>query len=272
MSILDKYPNIKKTLESDKKISVAICTPIYGGVGTVEFFLSLMKTRELLGSVGINCTFNYTKQESLIQRARNTLVARVLDENISTHIFFIDVDISWNEHDVLVLLENDMDIIGAIYPKKAYDFKKIVNSSEILKFKNMNDYNNEISDENFIKHHLVNYNFNYGMSVQIVNNIIEVKHLATGFMMIKVEVFKKMIASHPEWEYVDDVHNPPSDIKFYSFFDCGIKDKHYLSEDWMFCERWIEMGGKIHANIVIPLTHIGSVSYEGRLLSTLDIK
>lgn len=271
MSTLEKLPNLKKRLADGEKICVSICTPMYGGVGMVDYFVSLMKTKELLQSLGIGYKYHVTKQESLVQRARNTLVGYVLNDSESTHVFFIDADISWNEYDVLLLLENNLDVVGGIYPKKAFNFKKMLHPEEILKFKSANKYNEDIPDETFLKHHLVNYNLNGTGQTKIENGLIEVRHIATGFMMIKRSVFEKMIEAHPEWEYVDDLHVPLLDMKFYSFFDCGIRDKHYMSEDWLFCDRWTDMGGKIYANIIIPLNHTGTICYEGRILSTLQI-
>lgn len=271
MSVIERYPNLKQKLSQGEKICVAICTPMYGGVGHVDYFVSLIKTKDLLESLQIGHRFYHTKQESLVQRARNTLVGYALEDPTVTHIFFIDADINWNEFDVLLLLENNLDIVGGIYPKKAFDFKKILKLNDILKLKDINKFNSDISDESFLKHCLVNYNLNGCGNPKIENGLIEVRHIATGFMMIKRNVFDKMIKTHPEWEYIDDIHNPQISTKFYAFFDCEIKDKQYLSEDWLFCDRWRNMEGKIYANITIPLSHIGTVCYEGRILSTLPI-
>ena len=272
MSILDRYPTLKHQLEIGTNIYVAFCTPMYGGVGLVDYFGSLINTMNLLDSVGIKHKYFFTKQESLIQRARNTLVGLALNIPEITHIFFVDGDIQWNSTDVLGLLNNDVDLVGGIYPKKSYNFKGMVKADEILKGKATNKYSVDIPDDAYLKHHLVSYNLNTCGSNTITNGLVEVQHIATGFMMIKRGVFEKMIIAHPEWEYLDNIHTPPLvDIKFYAFFECLIKDKYYLSEDWTFCERWKELGGKVYANVCIPLTHIGTVGYEGRLLSTLNV-
>lgn len=270
MEILDRYPNLKSQMETTK-LCVAILTPMYGGVGLVDYFVSLMRTKEVLNALKIGYKFFYTKQESLVQRARNTLVGLALEDPEITHIFFIDADIQWNEYDVLLLLENNCDVVGGIYPKKAYNFSKILKTNDIVKLKNINKFNSEISDESFLKHNLLDYNLNGSGNTKVENGLLEVRHIATGFMMIKRSVFEKMILLHPEWQYDDDIHNPPIKTKFYSFFDCVIKDRHYLSEDWTFCDRWREMDGKIYANITIALNHVGTICYEGRLLSTLPI-
>ena len=51
--------------------------------------------------------------------------------------------------------------------------------------------------------------------------------------------------------------------------DTGI----YLSEDYAFCKRWIDIGGKVYARIDIDLSHIGKHYFKGNvihLLQTVD--
>jgi hypothetical protein len=52
----------------------------------------------------------------------------------------------------------------------------------------------------------------------------------------------------------------------YSIFDCKIDAKgHYLSEDWLFCRRWQELGGEIWAHGKVLLNHIGHYEFNGNL-------
>ena len=37
--------------------------------------------------------------------------------------------------------------------------------------------------------------------------------------------------------------------------------RRYLSEDWMFCQRWLDIGGKVYGDAGIVLKHIGSAVY-----------
>ena len=48
MSILDRYPTLKHQLEIGTNIYVAFCTPMYGGVGLVDYFGSLINKRLFL--------------------------------------------------------------------------------------------------------------------------------------------------------------------------------------------------------------------------------
>lgn len=271
MDILNNFPNLKLRLENEEKICIAICTPFYGGIGTVDYFACLMDTIDLLKSVGIKHHFLNLKYESLIQRGRNTLVAMALNYSDTTHVFFIDSDIKWNAHDVLKLINNDKPLVAGIYPKKIYQFDKLKKIDKILEMKKFS-YNESLSDNDIIKHNLVYYNLNFTDSRKIEGNLLEVKHVATGFMMIKRSVFDTLKERHPEWEYKDDI-NLEKISNLYAYFDCYISQetKQYLSEDWAFCERWKECGGKIYADLTIPLTHIGPIGYEGRIMSCIGV-
>jgi len=44
---------------------------------------------------------------------------------------------------------------------------------------------------------------------------------------------------------------------------------HYMSEDWMFCERWNKMGGSIFIDVSISLNHTGSETYKGCYMASL---
>jgi hypothetical protein len=132
------------------------------------------------------------KYESLIQRGRNTLCGLALNKPEVTHVFFIDGDIKWHPYDVLKLLNNDKQLVGGLYPKKNIVFDRMFSIENILKIKD-NKYNNGLTDEQIVKHHLVDYNLNFSDNKKInTDGTMEVKYIATGFMMIKREVFDKM--------------------------------------------------------------------------------
>ena len=51
------------------------------------------------------------------------------------------------------------------------------------------------------------------------------------------------------------------------FFDTMIEPdtKRYLSEDYAFCRLWQKIGGKIYADIVSGMTHMGNYSFKGNV-------
>ena len=102
-------------------------------------------------------------------------------------------------------------------------------------------------------------------------NVAEVKHVPTGFMMIQRNTIEKMMEAYTSTKYTDDVGFLEDHENKYAFalFDCGVEDNHYLSEDWLFCNRWNKIGGSLWIDVSINLSHSGLEDYHGSLLSTL---
>jgi len=119
---------------------------------------------------------------------------------------------------------------------------------------------------------LLRYNVNYiSNHIKIERNLTQVKHIATGFMMIQRSVIEKMSNAYASTKYTDDVSFLiPEENKFaYALFDCGVVDDHYLSEDWMFCNRWSTLGGELWIDVTINLTHTGIHDFAGCFMSSL---
>ena len=265
----------KKYLEINKP-KLYILTPCYGGLCHVNYINKVMDTKDLLGSLGINVVIQFIRNESLITRGRNNLIAKSMSDPDMTHVLFIDSDITWDPSSVLKLIINDKELSGGIYPIKKYHWDKLTkdNIESIMERKNLS-YNKHLTETQLIYHNLLHYNFNYlgNNNNRIDNNMMEIYTLATGFMMIKRECINKMIAAYPQYKYTDDCGFLQGDENKYAYalFDCAIVNDHYFSEDWMFCHRWKEIGGKIFVDITIDLIHTGQEDYSGRLLSTLNI-
>jgi len=261
---------------------VYILTPCYGGMCHVDYLNCLLTTNEYFKSVGIELHIEFCKNDSLVSRARNNLVARAMNNPKMTHMIFIDNDISWSPVDIIKLLLSDKQLVGGIYPLKNYDWNDLIvdkndpNNTNVIKSwidrKNQSQFKDLISDQDIIQQKLLKYNVNYlNTTIQINNNIAEVRHLATGFMMIKRDVIEKMSAAFPSTKYTDDVSFLIKEENKYAYalFDCGVLYDHYMSEDWMFCVRWKKMGGSIFIDVSISLNHTGSETYKGCYMASL---
>lgn len=273
-SFMKNILNDLKEYVLKKNPSLAILTPCYGGLCHSNYTISLINTIEIFHSVGFKVKVFFLNNDSLVSRARNNLIgASMLDPTI-THFMFIDGDIVWNPIDIVKLILSDEMIIGGIYPKKCYKFDKIISNPSIINdwIDKKNKINQNVSNELIVKNNLLDYNLNYlNPHLEIKKNIIEIKHLATGFMMIKREAIEKMIEKYPETKYIDDTGflTKEKSIYTYALFDCGVINNSYYSEDWLFCHRWSLIGGKIFANISIDLIHIGLENYEGSLMKNI---
>jgi hypothetical protein len=259
-----------------KNYHIFIGTPCYGGMCHVNYVVRLMNTQQLLAQLGIQCTVEFMKNESLITRARNNMVAKFMHNPEITHLMFIDADITWHPMDIVKLLAADKDVVGGIYPKKRYTWERLTpeNIKDFTSRKKL-FYNKDKSDEDLIRENLVNYNLNYDRkTMKIENNLLEIYTLATGFMMIKRNVFPILMKKYPEKKYTDDVGYLQSTENDYAYnlFDTEIVDGHLFSEDWWFCHIWRLTGGKIYCDVSIELSHSGQEDYKGRLLSSLVIQ
>ena len=275
----DRIESFEKTVKEyiyKNSPKLYILTPCYGGMCHVNYLTCLVNTLTLFRQFDFPIQVEFCKNDSLVSRARNNLVARALTDEKTTHIMFIDNDISWDPFDILKLVLKDKELIGGIYPLKNYDWSKFVENpnyvSQLLQKKNNSQLSALITDEKMIQYNILKYNVNYLTNIlQIDNNLARVKHLATGFMMIKRIVFTKMMRSFPSTKYVDDVNFliPEENEYAYALFDCGVEEGHYFSEDWLFCHRWTKMGNEIWIDVSINLTHTGTEDYCGSYISSI---
>ena len=259
-----------------------ILTPCYGGTCFVNYMLCLMATIAFFNKIGFPLNIEFCKNDSLVSRARNNLVAKAMANPATTHILFIDADISWDPLDIIKLVLSSKPLVGGIYPLKRYEWNKLLKDPQnpfntnivqsVLNRKNASQLSSLISDETALQANLLKYNVNYlDTTLCIENNLAKVRHIATGFMMFERNVIERMSMSFPQTKYVDDVgflSGKENDFAF-ALFDCGVIEGHYFSEDWMFCHRWSNLGGSIWVEISINLTHSGIEDYKGCYVASI---
>lgn len=240
--LADKSPELARLgNEVSDKISInadyvrntncQIAMPCYGGMLTETTFMSFIKFANTAKEFGICWSIETLVNESLISRARNTLVAKFLQRQNSTHLMFIDSDIGWEPWHLLLLLDRQKDVIGGLYPMKTMPIKWVVNSFDTAE-----------TDE-------------YGLQ--------EVTKAGTGFLCIKRDVFTKLKKHHSVVPYKNDAGmDKIYDPYLHTYFDTDVRQGRYYSEDWTFCENWRDLGGKVYVDKRILLKHHGSMTYS----------
>lgn len=210
---------------------VHICMPCYGGMLTEQTFMSYIKWANTCRQLGIDWTMETMTNESLISRARNTLVAKFLNNPESTHLMFIDADIGWEPWHLLVMLNRDVDVIGGLYPMKTLPVKWVVNGFEGAE--------------------------------EGPDGLQEVSKTGTGFMLVKRHVFDKL-NSHPAVKpFNNDIGLPKElDQHLRTYYDTAVRENRYYSEDWTFCENWRDIGGKIWVDKRVLLRHTGTYVFD----------
>jgi hypothetical protein len=216
------------------KVHIHFGLPCYGGQITEPCFTSFLRFILMASRMGLQWSLDTMVNESLVTRARNNLMAKMMTNTAATHFMFIDADIRFQPESIFQMIAADKDVIGGLYPKKALPISYVINVQP---------------------------------GTQIINDLFEVDTMGTGFMMFKRHVYEKLIVAHPETKYVDDVGlGKQYEPNMYSIFDTMIDERgHYLSEDWTFCRRWQKLGGKIHAHSKVLLNHSGHYEFAGDL-------
>jgi hypothetical protein len=248
--------------------NVLLATPCYGNLLTRGYMHSVLKLKDTCKSAGIDVDISTIGNESLITRARCYFSSLILSNKNYTHLLFIDADIQFDPLSVVRMVQADKSIVAGAYPKKHVDWGKL---KELIEAKTpleqleplLYDYAiNIVTDANTT-------------TIPIVDGFLKVSYAATGFMLIKREVFEKMVVSFPELKYNNDVagyFNGVNNDFFYAFFDCIIDEtsRRYLSEDYAFCQKWISLGGEIWVDLLCDLTHNGNYAFRGSFLKTLE--
>ena len=221
------------------KCHLHIGIPCYGGMVSEPTMTSLLRFIMLAQQAGLNWSLDTMVNESLVTRARNNLMAKMMTNKSATHFMFIDADIRFQPESILQMIACDKEVIGGLYPKKALP---------------------------------VNYVINLKPETKVQGDIFTVDTMGTGFLLFRKEVYQKLCDAHPECKYVDDVGlGKQYEPTMYSIFDCKIDEKgHYLSEDWLFCRRWSALGGEIWAHGKVLLNHIGHYEFTGDLSKMPD--
>lgn len=266
----------------EKNPFVVIMTPCYGSMCYVNYMFCLINTITLFRELNIKYAIEICRNDSLVSRARNNLIAKAMHKKDATHFLFIDADITWEPTDVLKLIVSDKSLVGGVYPLKKYNWNNLLVNprnpmdknplQSILERKNNSQISQLYSSADMIQHNLLNYNINYlTNNLQIHNNLAQVKHIATGFMMIQRNTIEKMMQAFPSTKYTDDVGFLQGDENkhAYALFDCGVEEGHYFSEDWLFCDRWMKMGGSVYIDVSINLKHTGIEDYNGSYLASI---
>lgn len=278
-NILDQMCDVVRAFVAQNRVKLYILTPCYAALCHVDYMTCLIQTLDFLRKCNVEVQVEFCKNDSLVPRARNNLIAKAMNDPKMTHVLFIDSDIVWTPDAVVKLLLCEKDIVGGIYPLKHYYWNKLTTgggAQALIDKKNASQLRAYISDEQMIEYNMVRYNVNYMDNVlNIENNITEVRHLATGFMCIRRAVIENMMKAYPSTKYIDDVSFLKGSENDWAFalFDTTVEvingTRHYLSEDWLWCERARAIGYKTFCDVSINLGHNGTCTYNGSFVSSL---
>lgn len=235
-----------------------IGTPTYGGMMTTAHANSIQSLSFVFGLMAVEFGYMRPDKESLIQRGRNRIVREFLDSPCS-HLLFLDADIEFQPDAVFKLFETNKDCVCAAYPRKQIDWPRVIRGVRA----------GLEHPESVASSAVVNLTVEDQVDGSVTydeTGCIPVLDAATGFLLISRGLIERLIAAHPETQYVDESDEKQRDM--HALFDCFIETgpngkRRYLSEDYGFSRRVQALGEKVWLRPDVTLHHHGSFKYMG---------
>lgn len=219
-------------------IKLMIATPCGDGRYERVFMDSLIKTRDALMQYGAEVHFAEIPYVSDITLARNKMFGAFLRSD-DTHMLMIDSDQGWRVQDAVKLLLANQDFVAAAGIRKVFPSSFAVNVSD--------DMGRPIPIKQDAK-----------------TGFLEATGVGMAFTLLSRSAVEKMVAS-----YQDLIFVAADGREEYGVFNPLIVNRRYLSEDYAFCHRWRQIGGRILIDPAISLQHVGAFCWEGDWLTQL---
>jgi hypothetical protein len=247
-----------------KKMRLLVATPVHSEV-SMHYAESLLTLQGVGHSLDLVIDFLLLKS-SLVTQGRNLCVSNFLNKKEYTHMLFIDSDISFDPSSVIKLLRCDKDVISIPYPMKTINWNKVHGRIQDQKDININD----LSRSGF----MFPIKVEDQQSIIVSKGIMEVTHAPTGFMLIKKEAILKMIEKYPHLKIKQPtiMNGEAKDTdNLWNFFDTWFDQEtnKYYGEDFAFCQKFRDIGGKCYCYVDDFITHVGEYSYEGKFIDEL---
>lgn len=230
---------LKKQKAKDRKVFIAL--PVYTGQVSLTTYKSLMHDVHQLALKGVGVYIFDEIGHADIYLLRAQLVASFLADKDATDFVMIDSDVGWEPFGLLKLLRHNVDLVAGSYPKRkdpiTFMFRSPLDEGGTI----------EGNPE---------------------TGLIEVWGMPGGFMRCTRSMIEKMVEHYgPTMTAIDGIVPQKKIVRLFDPYWMDTKDgqKRCLGEDYAFCQRWRDIGGKVHLDASIGMAHIGTKAYQGKL-------
>ncbi len=235
------------------KPHIMVATPCYGGFVSQRYMQCVFALLRHGQGLGFEVSLELLGYDSLIPRARNTLVATFLDNPTATHLMFIDADIGFETAHVARLLAFDKPVVAGMYPLKLIDWSPAALA--------------QAAGGEDVHTAPLRYvgTLCEGAERKVSQGFATGLFAGTGFMMIQRATLRTMTAAYPETRYVAAHSQARLSPNQFALFDTLIDPDtgEYLSEDYAFCRRWRALGGEVWLDLQSRLIHLGPHEFLG---------
>lgn len=199
-----KYHEIRSRYFAPRA-KIIIATPFYEMRGFSPYISSLAQTIAVLARQNIEHEFWELSGDSYVDRAKNTIFNKFLEDPAATHLFMIDSDMQWTVQGFMQILAQPEEIIMGSYPQK--NAWTIFTARPVLKEENGGQ-------------------FPVGRMLPDGSALIKAEYLAGGFICIKRSALEKFKAAYPDLIYMDQGADPACPERVYTEFFACERAKH----------------------------------------------
>jgi hypothetical protein len=220
-------------------VKIFIALPAFGHQVNAQTTASLIALTKELSERGLFGGFSTLSFPDIVD-LRNVFLSVWFDALDATHLLFVDADMQFEPELVRDMLNADKPLIGAIYPKKRLPLQWVGSPID--------------------------------PPAEPENGILELEGLGCGVMLIRRDCVQGMIESgqaevdtNLSGTALNGLLEPHGVKRIIRAFDkVTTPEGRKLSEDFSFCRRHRESGGKVFAAIDHTLTHLGTYPFSAR--------
>jgi hypothetical protein len=239
LALMEKA-GIKMVRPDLSDVRLMIASPAGDGKFDRIYLRALMDTEKLLTQFGATVHIADMSYCSDVTVARNRLFTSFLSRDGDTHMLSIDSDQGWKPMDVVRLLMAKRDFVAVAGIRKVA-----------------------------IESYAVNCTDDFGNPKPIIldpeTQFLEVSEVGGAFTLISKACAVRMAQHYADLQYVN-----ADGIVETALYNPMVVNRRYLGEDYAFCYRWRQTGGKILVAASIGLTHSGTFVWEGAWSNLLN--
>lgn len=225
------------------RMKVVIATPFYEMRGFSPYIVSLAQTIRQLTILGIEHEYWELSGDSYVDRAKNTITNKFLEDPSATDLFIIDSDMQWDTKGFMQMLALPEQIVMGSYPQKNM-WQAWTAIPEL------------VADEND-----PNRMNPRGRMLGNGRALLRSQYLAGGFIRIKRECLEKYRDHYADDVYTDSAADPSCPERIYTeFYTCERKDRLRWGEDRYFGRRMDAIGVD---SWIYPDIHFGHYGVKG---------
>jgi hypothetical protein len=253
--VSEQEADIKKVIEANKKrLKLVIASPFYEVKAWSPYVVSLVDSIRALNEMGITWDYYEVSGDSYVDRAKNGLVHRFMEQSDYTHIMMIDSDMSWELKGFLKMIKAILvgfPMVGAAYPcKNVWKFFGCIPNVE--------------GEEQLVK---------WGEVGDV--KLMDMWCLPGGFLIYSRKAFemtKPFVNKYVE-KIVDQKCQAIEQTTTFvhEYFKCNIENStDRVGEDVYFQLRYKEAGGKIWCEPDVSIIHWGVKGWLGNYQQFLE--